>query len=486
MEAYTKEQGLFRTDATPDPLYAGHAGARPGHGDAVDGRSQAPAGPRGTAGRARRTSTTAFAAARKKTAQSQIDGDSATMGNGAVVIAAITSCTNTSNPSVMLAAGLLAKKAVERGLKVKPWVKTSLAPGSKVVTDYYREAGLMPYLEAARIPPGGLRLHHLHRQQRSAARTGGAGRPEREPGGGRGAQRQPQLRRPHQSAGEGQLPGLAAAGGGLRARRHASISTCRTIPLGHGQRRQAGLPARHLADQRGSAGDRPQFGQARHVRARVRARLRRRRELAEPCPFPPASIYQWDERSTYIKKPPYFDEHGRIPKRRSTICTACACWRCWAIPSPPTIFRRPAPSPGRQPRRAVPDRAGRGAGGLQLLRRAARQSRGDGARHARQHPPAQPTGAGTEGGWTRPPARRRADVHLRRLDAVPEGRRAADDHRGQGVRLGLLARLGGQGRAAAGRARGDRGELRAHSPHESGGHGRAAAAIPGRRDRRRA
>ncbi|MFI5120766.1 MAG: aconitate hydratase, partial [Thermoanaerobaculia bacterium] len=67
---------------------------------------------------------------------------------GAVVIASITSCTNTSNPSVMLGAGLLAKKAVERGLAVKPWVKTSLAPGSKVVTDYLRDAGLMPYLEA--------------------------------------------------------------------------------------------------------------------------------------------------------------------------------------------------------------------------------------------------------------------------------------------------------------------------------------------------
>ncbi len=67
---------------------------------------------------------------------------------GAVVIASITSCTNTSNPSVMLGAGLLAKKAVERGLSVKPWVKTSLAPGSKVVTDYLKDAGLMPYLEA--------------------------------------------------------------------------------------------------------------------------------------------------------------------------------------------------------------------------------------------------------------------------------------------------------------------------------------------------
>ena len=74
------------------------------------------------------------------------DGQAATIDNGHVVIAAITSCTNTSNPSVMIGAGLLAKKAVERGLTSKPWVKTSLAPGSRVVTDYYDRAGLTPYL----------------------------------------------------------------------------------------------------------------------------------------------------------------------------------------------------------------------------------------------------------------------------------------------------------------------------------------------------
>jgi aconitate hydratase len=74
------------------------------------------------------------------------DGQAATIDNGHVVIAAITSCTNTSNPSVMVGAGLLAKKAVERGLTSKPWVKTSLAPGSRVVTDYYDRAGLTPYL----------------------------------------------------------------------------------------------------------------------------------------------------------------------------------------------------------------------------------------------------------------------------------------------------------------------------------------------------
>jgi len=73
------------------------------------------------------------------------------LDHGSVVIAAITSCTNTSNPSVMLAAGILAKKAVEKGLCVPPWVKTSLAPGSRVVTDYYQKAGLLPYLEKLRF-----------------------------------------------------------------------------------------------------------------------------------------------------------------------------------------------------------------------------------------------------------------------------------------------------------------------------------------------
>ncbi len=77
----------------------------------------------------------------------QHDGQTHRLKNGAVVIAAITSCTNTSNPSVMMAAGLLAKKALEKGLQRKPWVKSSLAPGSKVVTDYFRAAGLTRYLD---------------------------------------------------------------------------------------------------------------------------------------------------------------------------------------------------------------------------------------------------------------------------------------------------------------------------------------------------
>ncbi|HEY1338120.1 MAG TPA: aconitate hydratase AcnA, partial [Bryobacteraceae bacterium] len=145
VETYTKAQGLFRTDATPDPLYSDCL--------ELDLANVTPsmAGPKRPQDRVelpdvRKNFHTAFGNDRKS-AVAQLNGHQATIENGSVVIAAITSCTNTSNPSVMLAAGLLARKAVERGLKVKPWVKTSLAPGSKVVVDYYRKAGLLPYLE---------------------------------------------------------------------------------------------------------------------------------------------------------------------------------------------------------------------------------------------------------------------------------------------------------------------------------------------------
>jgi aconitate hydratase len=145
VEAYTKEQGIFRTDATPDPVYADML--------ELDLAAVTPsmAGPKRPQDRVELPGVKAnFHAAfpgPEKSAAAEIGGKTVQIGNGSVVIAAITSCTNTSNPSVMLAAGLVAKKAVERGLQVKPWVKTSLAPGSKVVMDYYKEAGLIPYLE---------------------------------------------------------------------------------------------------------------------------------------------------------------------------------------------------------------------------------------------------------------------------------------------------------------------------------------------------
>jgi aconitate hydratase len=146
VEAYTKMQGLFRTDETPDPLFSDTLELDLGKVEPTL------AGPKRPQDRVPlRQAKSSFAKAMEGTASKHVEvknnGDRFELSNGSVVIAAITSCTNTSNPSLMLGAGLVAKKAVERGLESKPWVKTSLAPGSKVVTDYLQAAGLTPYLE---------------------------------------------------------------------------------------------------------------------------------------------------------------------------------------------------------------------------------------------------------------------------------------------------------------------------------------------------
>src|SRR5690242_12667111 len=188
VEAYTRAQGLFRTDETPDPVFTDTieldlstvepslAGPRRPQDrvplskastmfrDALAIDLERLASPAGVAADRKATAVSASPELAKALMRhdtdhggqpSQFDqeidctcnGKTFKLRHGAVVIAAITSCTNTSNPSVMLAAGLLAKKAVEKGLSVKPWVKTSLAPGSKVVTDYFAASGVNKYLD---------------------------------------------------------------------------------------------------------------------------------------------------------------------------------------------------------------------------------------------------------------------------------------------------------------------------------------------------
>ena len=154
VERYCKEQGLFRTATSPEPRYSQLL--------ELDLSTVEPslAGPRRPQDRIalsamksgwRECLASVFgkdgSTAASEAPQVSMAGQKFSLGHGAVVIAAVTSCTNTSNPALMLAAGLLAKKAVERGLRVPPWVKTSLAPGSRVVTDYYAKGGLTQYLD---------------------------------------------------------------------------------------------------------------------------------------------------------------------------------------------------------------------------------------------------------------------------------------------------------------------------------------------------
>jgi aconitate hydratase len=149
VEAYAKEQGMFRVDGAPDPVFSDTL--------SLDLSTVTPslAGPKRPQDRIDLPKVKENFLATLSDAPKKVEiggnGSRATIQDGSVVIAAITSCTNTSNPSVLVAAGLLAKKAVERGLTVKPWVKTSLAPGSKVVMDYLADAGLTEPLEALKF-----------------------------------------------------------------------------------------------------------------------------------------------------------------------------------------------------------------------------------------------------------------------------------------------------------------------------------------------
>jgi aconitate hydratase len=164
VEAYTKEQGLFHTPQTTEAMYTDTLELDLG---TVEPSLAGPKRPQDRVALGQVKESFAhelpglLSKAKGKSGTASGDGGSSVkialgketheLRHGSVVIAAITSCTNTSNPSVMLAAGLLAKKAVEKGLQTKAWVKTSLSPGSKVVTDYLIEAGLMRYLETLRF-----------------------------------------------------------------------------------------------------------------------------------------------------------------------------------------------------------------------------------------------------------------------------------------------------------------------------------------------
>jgi aconitate hydratase len=158
VERYGKEQGLFRTESAKDPVFSDTLALDMG---TVEPSLAGPKRPQDRVALAQMKSQFAqaltapvkergfglAAADLGRTGTVEMNGKKTEIGHGAVVIAAITSCTNTSNPSVMLGAGLLAKKADERGLRPPAHVKTSLAPGSKVVTEYYKQSGLLPHLE---------------------------------------------------------------------------------------------------------------------------------------------------------------------------------------------------------------------------------------------------------------------------------------------------------------------------------------------------
>ena len=288
--------------------------------------------------------------------------------------------------------------------------------------------------------------------------------------------RQPQLRRTHPVAGARQLPRVAAAGRRLRARRqdadrpdHASRSASA----------RDGEPV-YLRDIWPIGARDPGDDAAARCAARCSASSTRTSSTATSagsrCRCPQGERFAWDDDSTYIRNPPFFEGLTLEPAPPTDICTARACSRCSATASRPITSRRPDRSrPTARPGKYLI------AHGVEP-----RDFNSYGARRGNHEVMMRGTFAnirlrnqlapGTEGGWT---TLLPGDEVLTIYDAsvrYQRGRRAADGHRRQGIRLGIVARLGGEGHAAARRQGGARRELRAHPPQQPREHGRAAAA----------
>ena len=310
VEAYTKEQGLFRTDATPDPVFSDNLELN------LSSVEPTIAGPKRPQDRVLlRQAKSSFQKTVEGTPQKKIpvknNGDQFDLSSGSVVIAAITSCTNTSNPSLMLGAGLLAKKAVERGLETKPWVKTSLAPGSKVVTDYLQAAGLMRYLEKLRFHLVGFGCTTCIGNSGPLSDAIGAAIKENDLvavavlSGNRNFEgRIHPLVRANYLASPPLVVAYALAG-------HMDVDLS-TEPLG---KDKAGKPV-YLRD----IWPTPQEIET-TTRNAVSTEMFRKEygevfdgdERWRSLPVPEGDLYAWDEKSSYIKLPPYFDNMPKSP-----------------------------------------------------------------------------------------------------------------------------------------------------------------------------
>jgi len=316
VEAYCKEQMLFRTDETPEPAFNDTLELDLGTVEATV------AGPKRPQDRVPlRQAKSSFTKVVEGTPDKHVivrnNGDSFDLSSGAVVIAAITSCTNTSNPSLMLGAGLLAKKAVERGLSIKPWVKTSLAPGSKVVTDYLLAAGLTQYLDKLKFNLVGYGCTTCIGNSGPLPEAIGAAIKDNNLvavavlSGNRNFEgRIHPLVRANYLASPPLVVAYALAG-----RMDLDLTT---EALGTDQ---AGKPV-YLRD----IWPTPQEIET-TVRASVTSEMYRKQysEVFEgdahwkSMPVPEGDLYQWDPKSTYIKLPPYFDNMPKTPPAMADI-----------------------------------------------------------------------------------------------------------------------------------------------------------------------
>ena len=397
------------------------------------------------------------------------------------MIAAITSCTNTSNPSVMIAAGLLAQKAVERGLERRPWVKSSLAPGSKVVSQYYRASGLDEYLDALGFNTVGYGCTTC---------IGNSG----------------PLPEPISAAvAEGDLVVCAVLSGNrnFEARIHGEVKANYLAspplvvayalagrmdvdlvnePLGQGSDGEDVFlrdlwPSRDEID--AVIGKSVKGEMFSSTYADVFTGDERWRDLETP----EGELYAWDEASTYVRLPPYFDGMPREPEPVADVEGArCLVWVGDSVTtdhiSPAGAIRPDSPAGKYLTEHGVERR----------------EFNSYGARRGNHEVMVRGTFAnvrlknllvpGNEGTWTvhLPDGEEGDDLRGRR--ALPQRGRAHDRDRRQGVRLRLVARLGGEGAEPARRARGDRGLVRADPPLEPPDDGDRPAAVHAGGERR--
>ena len=435
--------------------------ARPRVDQALARGPEAPAGPHRDAGAQvdlhvallrSRSPRTASPRSRPTSRLRWTTADGIDVGSGDVLIAAITSCTNTSNPGVLLAAGLLAKKAVERGLKVKPHIKTSLAPGSRVVTEYLTKAGLLPYLE---------KLGFDVAAYGCTTCIGNAG----------------DLRPSLNEAITGNDLICAAVLSGNRnfeARIHPNLKAnfLASPPLVVAYA-IAGTVLKDLANDPVGIGSDGQpvmlkdLWPTSHEIAAVMPYATRRRGLPQPLRRPrerEPAVEGHRRRHRPGLRLAALDLHREAAVLRRLLAQAAGArrqrdprrararhLRRLGHDRPHLAGRLDQADLARGPLPAGERRRGRR---LQQLRRAARQPRGDDARHLRQRAHQEPDAAAQGGQVARGrrrhavPAGRRQDADLRRGDEVHRGRRADRRVRRRGVRHRQLARLGGQGHAA--------------------------------------
>ncbi len=323
----------------------------------------------------------------KPTKVSLEDGSSFTLDHGAVAIAAITSCTNTSNPSVMLAAGLLARNAAKKGLKAKPWVKTTLAPGSKVVTDYYEKAGLTDDLEALGFYTVGYGCTTC---------IGNSG---------------PLLDEISAAVNENDLAVTAVLSGNRnfegRINPDVKMNYLASPPLVIAYALAGTMNFDFETDALGQDQDgkdvflKDIWPDAAEVQKTIDSSIdtemftheyagvfdgdERWKSLATPT----GATFEWDENSTYVRKPPYFDGMTLETSPVTDIDGA----RVLAKLGDSVTTDHISPGgidQGRQPGGRLPSGARGRPQGLQLLRIASRQPRGHDPRHLREHPAEEP------------------------------------------------------------------------------------------------